>query len=304
MERPRVAVVTDSTAYLPPGVAARYGVAVVPLHVVMPDGEALEGVELSPAEFAAWLAHPGRTASTRPPSPAAFRAAYEATGAADIVSVHLSARLSGTRESAVTAAYDLFDAGGPRVKVVDSRTTAMGLGFAVIAAAEVANAGGDAFEVATAAEAGAARTATMFYVDTLEYLRRGGRIGKAAALVGTALALKPLLHMVDGAIEPMDRVRTAGRAIARLEDALVAAAGDGPVDVAVHHLAAAANAHALAERLRARLPGLRTLYESEVGAVVGAHVGPGLLGAVVHRRDPDRPHDTPDDAERPAAAAT
>ena len=277
-------MVTDSTAYLPAGIAERYGVSVVPLHILMAGDEALEGVDMTPGEFATWISAPGRTASTRPPEPAAFTAAYEATGAMDIVSIHLSAKLSGTRESAVTAAYDLFDRGGPRVKVVDSRTTAMGLGFAVIAAAEVANAGGDAFEVAGAAEESARRTATMFYVDTLEYLRRGGRIGKAAALLGTALALKPLLHMVDGAIEPMDRVRTADRAIAKLEDAIVATAGDGPVDVAVHHLAAEGNARALTERLRARLPGIKTLHESEVGAVVGAHVGPGLLGAVVHHR--------------------
>ena len=284
MTSSRVAVVTDSTAYLPAGVAERYGVTVVPLHVVTSDGEALEGVDLTPAEFAAWITAPGRTASTRPPTAAAFKAAYQSTGATEIVSIHLSAKLSGTRESAVTAAYDLFDTGGPRVKVVDSRTTAMGLGFAVIAAAECANAGGDAFEVVKAAEESARRTATMFYVDTLEYLRRGGRIGKAAALLGTALAMKPLLHMVDGAIEPMDKVRKADRAIARLEDTIVAAAGDGPVDVAVHHLAADDNARALTERLRARIPGIVTLHESEVGAVVGAHVGPGLLGAVVHRR--------------------
>lgn len=284
MTSARVAVVTDSTAYLPAGVAERYGVAVVPLHVVTSEGESLEGVDLTPAEFAAWITAPGRTASTRPPAPTAFRAAYLGTGAADVVSIHLSAKLSGTRESAVTAAYDLFDHGGPRVKVVDSRTTAMGLGFAVIAAAEVANAGGDAFEVVAAAEACAKRTQTMFYVDTLEYLRRGGRIGKAAALLGTVLELKPLLHMVDGAIEPLDKVRKADRAIAKLEDTVVAAAGDGPVDVAVHHLAAADAARAFAERLRARIPALATLHESEVGAVVGAHVGPGLLGAVVSRR--------------------
>ncbi|HWL37583.1 MAG TPA: DegV family protein [Frankiaceae bacterium] len=284
MTSARVAVVTDSTAYLPAGVAERYGVTVVPLHVVRPDGESLEGVELTPAEFAAWITAPGRTASTRPPSPAAFRAAYEATHAADVVSIHLSAKLSGTRESAVTAAYDLCDAGGARVKVVDSRTTAMGLGFAVIAAAECALAGGDAFEVVAAAEASAQRTETVFYVDTLEHLRRGGRIGRAAALFGTVLEMKPLLHLVDGAIEPLDKVRKADRAIAKLEDRVVAAAGEGPVDVAVHHLAAAEAARALTERLRARIPRIETLHESEVGAVVGAHVGPGLLGAVVHRR--------------------
>jgi fatty acid-binding protein DegV len=103
-------------------------------------------------------------------------------------------------------------------------------------------------------------------------------------LLGTALEIKPLLHMVDGVIEPLERVRKSTKAIAKLEDTIVNACGNGYVDIAVHHLAAQDGADALAERLRARLPGLQTLHKSEVGAVVGAHVGPGLLGAVVHRR--------------------
>ena len=130
----------------------------------------------------------------------------------------------------------------------------------------------------------AERTTTLFYVDTLEYLRRGGRIGAAQALLGTALSVKPILHVHDGRIEPLEKVRTASKGVARLEALAVAAAGDGPVDIAVHHLAAPYRAAALTDRLRSRLPRLGDLHSSEVGAVVGAHVGPGVLGVVVVRR--------------------
>jgi DegV family protein with EDD domain len=160
----------------------------------------------------------------------------------------------------------------------------MGLGFAVIAAAEAASSGAAADEVVAAASSTAAATTTLFYVDTLEHLRRGGRIGAAAALFGTALAVKPLLHVVDGHIAPLEKVRTASKALARLEDIAAGIAGDAPVDIAVHHLAAADKATALADRLRGRVPGLSSMHVSEVGAVVGAHVGPGLLGVVVSRR--------------------
>ena len=279
-----VAVVTDSTAYLPPDVATRFGITVVPLHVRAAERLLLEGVELTPDQFAKWIVTPGRTASTQPPTVAAFRAAYEAIGFQDIVSVHLSGRLSGTREAAVSAAYELADSGRARVKVVDSRQAAMGLGFAVIEASQVAAQGGDIFDVAAAAEASCRRTTMIFYVETLEYLRRGGRIGGAAALLGTALQVKPLLHLVNGTIEPLTRVRGGAKAIQRLEDTIVAEAGDGPIDVCVHHLAAQEGADALGARLRHRLPGLQMMYQSEVGAVIGAHVGPGLLGAVLHRR--------------------
>jgi DegV family protein with EDD domain len=170
------------------------------------------------------------------------------------------------------------------VRVVDSRSAAMGLGFAVLAAAEAAAAGRGANEVYQAAVDTAERTTTLFYVDTLEHLRRGGRIGAAQALLGTALAVKPILHVADGRIVPLEKVRTMSKGIARLEALTLAAAGDGPADVAVHHLAAAERAAVLADRLRARLPRLGQFHTSEVGAVVGAHVGPGVLGVVVVRR--------------------
>ena len=274
-----VAVVTDSTAYLPGGLAAERGITVVPLQVTMGERTAREGVDLSPADFARWIARPGRRATTSQPTPAAFLAAYEATGAREIVAVHLSGALSGT----VGAADAAGRTSGRTVVVVDSRQTGMGLGFAALAAASAAAAGGTLAEVAAAAREVAAATRTLFYVDTLEHLRRGGRIGAAAALVGTALSVKPLLHIADGAIAPLEKVRTASKAIGRLEEIAAAEAGDAAADVAVHHLASAERADALADRLRARLPSLRSLHVSEVGAVVGAHVGPGMLAVVVSR---------------------
>ena len=278
-----VAVVTDSTAYLPPGMADAHGIAEVPLHVVLGSRTGAEGLQVSPGDVASALAERRLQVSTSRPTPAEFAACYRALGTTSIVSVHLSAELSGTYDAAVLAAGEVAP-DGVEVLVVDSRMLAMGLGFAVVAAAEAAASGADAQEVAAAAVARAARTDVVFYVDTLEHLRRGGRIGAAAALVGAALAVKPLLHVADGRIAPLEKVRTASKALARLEAIAVERAGDGPVDVAVHHLAAADKASALLDRLRARVPALVSSHVSEVGAVVGAHVGPGLLGVVVSRR--------------------
>lgn len=278
-----MAVVTDSTAYLPPGLAEEHEVAVVPLHVVLGRRTGVEGRQVSPEDVAGALRERRVEVTTSRPTPAEFAAAYRESGARQVCSVHLSAALSGTIDAARLGAREV-EPEGVDVRVLDARTIAMGLGFAVLAAARAAQAGAGLDEVEAVARQAAAGTSLLFYVDTLEHLRRGGRIGAAAALLGTALAVKPLLHVVDGAIAPLERVRTTARALARMEDRAVDAAGDGPVDVAVHHLAAPERAVELAARLRARLPGLVALHVSEVGAVVGAHVGPGLLGVVVSRR--------------------
>jgi DegV family protein with EDD domain len=278
-----IAVVTDSTAYLPPGVGAKYGVGEVPLHVVLGSRTGAENTEVSPADVAEALRERRGHVSTSRPTPSDFVDVYRATGAPCIVSVHLSAALSGTFEAAQLAAAEVAKE-GIEVRPVDSRTIAMGLGFAVIAAARAAADGADADAVEERARQAAAATDTLFYVDTLEHLRRGGRIGAAAALVGAALAVKPLLHVVRGEIAPLEKVRTASKAVARLEELVVERAGEAQVDLAVHHLAAADKAERLSDRLRARVPGLGDLHLSEVGAVVGAHVGPGLLGVVVFRR--------------------
>jgi DegV family protein with EDD domain len=160
----------------------------------------------------------------------------------------------------------------------------MGLGFCALAAASAAAGGADLAGVCRAAHAAVARTSVFFYVDTLEFLRRGGRISAASALLGTALSVKPILHVADGAIVALDKVRTASRALGRLVELAAEAAGEGEVDVAVHHLAAAERAREVTRALVARLGGrVRQHWTSEVGAAVAAHVGPGLAGVVIHR---------------------
>ncbi|MFG3494075.1 DegV family protein [Streptomyces sp. NPDC047928] len=277
-----VAIVTDSTAYLPRQTMERHGITAVPLTVVIGDQALEEGTEISARSLSGAL-QKRRSVTTSRPSPETFAAHYRAVaeaGATGIVSLHLSSVLSGTYDAAVLAAKD---APIP-VHVVDTGMIAMALGFCAVAAAEAVEAGCTLDEAVAAAEKRAAGTSAYFYVDTLDYLRRGGRIGAAQALFGSALAVKPLLELSGGRIEPREKVRTASKAIARLEEIAVERAGASPVDVAVHHLSAEERATALAERLRERVPGLAELHVSEVGAVIGAHTGPGLLGVVVSQR--------------------
>ena len=276
-----VAVVTDSTAYLPPRLVVERGIHVVPLEVRLGERVGREGIDIDAAAVSAALADRHVTVQTSRPAPAEFAATYRAAlaaGATEVVSVHLSRELSGTWDAARLAAEEV---GPERVRVVDSRATAMGLGFAVLAAADASDGGADGASVEAAAADVAARCRVFFCVDTLDRLRRGGRIGAAAALVGGALAVKPLLHVAQGRIVPLEKVRTTGRAAQRMLDLAVRAAGDGPADVAVHHLGAAERAEELAARLRERLPRVVRLLVSEVGAVIGAHAGTGLLGIVV-----------------------
>ncbi|HEX5566218.1 MAG TPA: DegV family protein [Streptomyces sp.] len=277
-----VAIVTDSTAYLPQKTLERHHITSVPLTVVLGDQALEEGTEISARSLAEAL-RKRRSVTTSRPGPQVFAETYRAIageGAEGIVSLHLSAEFSGTYDAAVLAARD---APVP-VRVVDTGMVAMALGFCALAAAETAEAGGTLDETVAAAQKRAEGTFAYFYVDTLDYLRRGGRIGAAQALLGSALAVKPLLELVDGRIGLMEKVRTASRAIARLEEIVVERAGSAAVDIAVHHLSAADRADQLAERLRTRVPVLGQLHVSEVGAVIGAHTGPGLLGVVVSLR--------------------
>ncbi|GAA4401746.1 hypothetical protein GCM10023168_11660 [Fodinibacter luteus] len=324
------ALVTDSTAYLPADLLAGLDVRVVPLHVVVGGREHAEGVDIDAAGVAAAL-RSFIPVSTSRPAPAAFLSAYEAAaagGADAVVSVHISAEMSSTIGGAELAA-----AQSPLpVTVVDSRALGMAMGYAVLAGARLAAGGATAREVAEAVRATCAGATVVFYVDTLEYLRRGGRIGKAGALVGSALSIKPILGLRDGHIVPLERVRTSSRAIARLEDLAVEAVeaagrratrgtrsrghgsggdgsggdgsgddgsrgdgsrgdgspGDGSrgegwlgVDVAVQHLDSSDRAERLAERLRARIGDRGAVRVVELGAVVGAHVGPGTLAVAV-----------------------
>lgn len=274
-----MALVTDSTSSLGPEQAETAGVTVVPLQVVI-DGRSRPETDVPPAEVAAAL-RSGRAVTTSRPGPGSFAAAYAELarrGATAVVSVHLSAEISGTCAAAERAAAE---APIP-VTVLDCRTLAMAAGFAVLAAAAAARDGAAAAEAARVAAQRAAASTTFFYVDTLEFLRRGGRIGPAAALLGSALAVKPLLTVTDGRIRPYERVRTASRGVARLAElgrsAVASARGSGgEVALAVHHLDDADRAARLVDLLE--VPG--EVRVAEVSAVIGVHVGPGMLGVVV-----------------------
>lgn len=285
----RTAVVTDSTAMLDRHSVEELGIRVVPLQVVIGADSFADGVDegASPDNVARALRE-YQPVSTSRPSPEAMLEAYRAAvaeGAEEIVSVHLSGEVSATVESALLAARRC----DVPVDVVDTHQIGAGTGFAAVSAARVALAGGSAQEAGEAARRRASDVTSLFYVDTLEYLRRGGRVGAAAALLGSALAVKPLLEVREGKVAPKEKVRTSTRALARLADLAVAAAGEAPVDVLVSHLASREQADGLAATLGERLSGPlegREVPVSEVPAVIGAHVGPGLVGVTVAPRSP------------------
>jgi DegV family protein with EDD domain len=224
-----------------------------------------------------------RPVSTSRPTPSALLEVYEraaAAGASEIVSIHLSGEMSGTFESAQLAALELE----MPVHVVDSGQVGIATGYAALTACDVLDAGGTAEEAAEAALARGEAATSLFYVDTLEYLRRGGRIGAAAAIFGGALSVKPLLKITDGKVANLEKVRTAGKALNRLEALVLEAAGDDQVDVCVAHLASRDRAEQLAERLEEELAdnlGGREVWCTELGAVLGAHVGPGMVAVCV-----------------------
>jgi DegV family protein with EDD domain len=279
-----VGVVTDSTAALPRSTLAGAGIQVVPLTVTIAGEAGLEGVQVSPDAVTEALAERRSIVTTSRPSPEQFARTYRqllAAGARGIVSVHLSGRLSGTCEAAQLAAGH-FDG---RVSVVDSMTAGSGVGLVALRASEVARAGGDMASVRDAAVTASGAVVTYFYVDTLEYLRRGGRIDAASAFFGTAFSVKPILHVVSGEVVAKEKVRTATRALDRLAELAVEVAGESTVDVAVQHLASPDRARALLDDLGVRL-GVRVhnAFLADVGAVIGAHTGPGVIGVTIYHR--------------------
>lgn len=282
----RPVIVTDSTAMLPPDVAADQGITVVPLQVVIGSQVFDEGSAEATPERVAQALREFLPVSTSRPAPAAMLEVYEAAargGATEVLSVHLSGDMSGTFESAQLAARQ---ASVP-VTTLDSRQVGVATGFAALSAAEVLQAGGTVAEAALAARRRADTSRSLFYVDTLEYLRRGGRIGAASALFGGALAVKPLLTITDGRVSTLEKVRTASRALSRLADLAVEAAAGQQIDLCVSHLASPDRAGTLRDDLAARLAehlSGRAVWYGELGAVLGAHVGPGMVAVCVAPR--------------------
>jgi DegV family protein with EDD domain len=281
-ESPRTTIVTDTTAYLPEDLVAEHGIKRVSLYVSL-DGVQRPEIEIARTEYDDFferLRVSEEGATTSQPSVGDFCAVYEPLLAEgkDIVSIHLSAGISGTCESALQARERLTSEGkgGERIRVYDSRSSAGGQALVVLAAAAAAAAGAGGGETLAAAERCRDSLQMWFAIDTLEYLRKGGRIGAAQAWLGSALQIKPILTLGEE-ITPVERVRTRRRAFERLVDYARQRRDDGADAWVVQHIHEPETAQRLVEQCR-ELFGSDPVFVSEVGPVIGAHTGPGLLG--------------------------
>jgi DegV family protein with EDD domain len=275
-----VSVVTDTTGYLPREHLDRYGITAVPLYVVFADRTVKETDITDYPAFFEELRRADSLPKTSQPSVGDFIAAFEPLLARgdEIASVHISGGISGTVESARQAAEQLErdGRGGERVRVVDSSTAAGGQGIVTLAAARCAQLGGTLDEVVDAANRSRAELKMWFAIDTLEFLKRGGRIGAASAWIGSTLKIKPILT-VERELSPVERVRTSSRMFERLVDYAQQRHDSGADAWVVQHIAAPETAERLAERCH-EVFGRDPLFVSEVGPVLSAHTGPGMLG--------------------------
>jgi DegV family protein with EDD domain len=274
-----VAIVADTTAYLPADLVERHGIRLVSLYVNWEDESERESDMPNFDDFYDRLRSTDRLPTTSQPSIGDFLEAYEplVDQGLDVVSVHISGGISGTVESARQAKEQLAERKGvDRVTVIDSERAAGGLGLMAMAGAKVAQAGGSLEDVVARVETTRADLKMWFAVDTLEYLRRGGRIGAASAWLGSALKIKPILTL-DKEITPIERVRTGGKALKRLIDYAEQRHSDGADGWVVQHIQAPEEARQLVDATR-DVMGCEPVFVSEVGPVIGAHVGPGLLG--------------------------
>jgi DegV family protein with EDD domain len=274
----RVAIVTDSTADLLPELVAQHAITVVPLTVNLDGRSYLDGVDITAAEFYGKLQRSTSHPTTSQPSPGQFKEAYERLLAdhQQVVSIHISPKLSGTIGSAQQAAGMI---GGDRVQVVDSQFASMPLAALVLVAARKAAGGAAAGEVIDAVSRVREATRCYFAVSTLEYLRRGGRIGAAGALLGSVLQIKPILAIEEGQVVPLERVRTHERALHRLVELVQAMDRKGGLCLVIGHAAVEPAAQALAERLDGIA---ESVVVQPLGPVVGAHAGPGTVGVAAY----------------------
>ena len=269
-----VRIVTDSTADLTPEQQRAAGITVVPLNVHFGDQVFRDHVDLTTDEFFRRLKASSQLPRTSQPSVGAFEEAYRTLleGGDEIVSVHLSSKVSGTFNSALMAAQSVGDG---KVDVVDSLSTSMALGFMALEAADLARAGRDRQTVAECLRGLVAKARVICVVDTLTYLERGGRIGKARALLGSLLNVKPILQLKDGEVVPLGRARGRPQALNRLVELLER---DGKVSrLAIMHGAAKSDAEQLRARVASTYPGV-DIQLTEIGAVLGTHTGPGVIG--------------------------
>ena len=276
-----IKIVTDSTNYLPAVEVKKNDVRVVPLNVHFGKDQTFqEGVTIDNDQFYAMLAEAPELPTTSQPSPGQFLEVFsELTEAGhDVLCLVISSKLSGTYQSALDAKHMLPDA---KIVVIDSYTTASPLGLMVITAAEMAASGCTMEEIVARIEQMRDDMKLYFVVDTLEYLQKGGRIGAAAAFLGTLLKIKPILMLDDGVIKPLDKVRSKRKAIQRLLAELEShVSPDQPVQAIAMHAQAPEEGHVLEAEVNRRFNCRRTFF-GEVGPVIGTHTGPGLLGAAI-----------------------
>ena len=281
-----VRVITDSTADLPPALAEELGITVVPLNVHFGTEVYRDGVEITADEFYRRLVIASRLPTTSQPTPGDFLSAYDEMGQTtdEILSVHISAKLSGTMNSATQA---LEEYGGEcRIEIIDSSQGSMGLGMLAIAAAEAARRGDNLDDVVTETRATIPKVGFIGLLDTLEYLEKGGRIGKAQAFMGSLLRIKPLLTIRDGEAHPLERARTRAKGVDRMCELVQE---QMPLkDLAVVYTTTPDEALALAQRLQSYLPQGEVIL-SQVGPVVGTYLGPGVLGVALRKQSEGAP---------------
>ncbi len=281
MSKDKVAIVVDGTAYLPEELIQKYNMHVIPL-LVNWGGESLQdNVDITADQFYARLQTEKEMPTTSQPSPGDFLEVYKkaAETAESIVCVTISSELSGTYASAI-AARDMMD--DFPIEVVDSKSTVMGLGFMALAAAEAIAAGADHKEAAAQASALVPRMRLLFVVDTLEFLHRGGRIGGASRYLGTLLSIKPILTLAEGKVEPLDKVRTKKKALAKmLSIAENDLRGQTNFHIAVQNASAPDEGHQVANEVKKKF-GLTDVIQSDISPVIGTHVGPGAIAIVYY----------------------
>ncbi len=273
----KTVVITDSTAYIPAPLVTQHGLQIVPLTVVWGNETFLDGVEITPPEFYKRLKTAKVMPSTSQTTPDEFKKVFAPIVAAgdSILAVLISSKLSGTVDSAVQAKAAFP---GASIEIVDTLTTAMALGFCALTAARAVQSGAGLAEAAQAARRAVECSGVIFVVDTLEFLHRGGRIGGAAAFLGTALNMKPLLTLHEGKVEAIAKVRTKRKATERMLDIIEERIGSRrPVRIGTLQAAAEEEAHELLKTAEKRFHPVESVF-SEVSPVIGTHVGPGTIG--------------------------
>lgn len=280
-QRPTVAVITDSTCDLPLEVAAAHNITVVPLNVHLGNETFRDQVDISTDQFMARMADSSDLPTTSQPSVGAFETAFRDAAEAhnEVVCVVLSSKLSGTYQSAQIAAMNVAEV--IKVEIVDSLSISYGLGFQVLRAVELASNGHNAASIAATLRAELNRYQVVFFVETLEHLRRGGRIGKAAQMVGSLLQLRPLLRVDEGQVVPFERTRTRSKAMTAL--ATFARSVGVPEEIAVVYNTTPDDASKVADQVATLTPE-QDVIVAQLGPVIATHLGPDVLGMIVKER--------------------